>query len=323
MVKDREEPFGLSGLIEFIETILSSMALEGHDPLSAIIAGLPDTGKTEALLQYDATDGICVATDLTGYGLSRFLRDIQIGRIRYFIIPDFSKLLRGRGKAGDTVVSALISLCEEGIYNLSTFHQEFYSQTPVKCGFLAALTIDSYQTWRKEWRSLGFMSRLIPFLLGYNQEDIDGGLKTIRAGRNPFSKKALSLANKVTIGITDSQLDQVERIAKFTATLNRDFTAFRSFKNMIGFVKSHAIVRGDDKVTAEDIAFLRACVPFWCDPAGDDAQFFIIRHLPATVNDLVSKLSYSQSLVYNKLRELTSRRLVNKDKITGLYHITY
>ena len=157
------------------------------------------------------------------------------------------------------------------------------------------------------------MSRLIPFLLGYNEEDIDAALKTIRTGVNVFPKKRLDLDSKLDVGITDSQLDEIESIAKFVAKLNNDFTAFRSLKNIITFVKAHAILRQRNRVETEDITFLRACVPFWCDPAGDDAQFFILRYLPATVQELVQKLPYSQRLIYKKLEDLVQRKkLVSK-----------
>ena len=84
----RKQPYGLTALNEFVETILYSFNLKGHKPLSALIIGYPDSGKTESLMRFANSEGIYVATDFTGYGISELLRPIMSGQIKFILIQE-------------------------------------------------------------------------------------------------------------------------------------------------------------------------------------------------------------------------------------------
>jgi hypothetical protein len=318
MVEEKyKKPYGLVALKEFAKTIILSRRVEGHKVLSALIVGLPDTGKSDLLLCFAPTKGIFVATDLTGYGLGQHLQDIVSGNIKFIVMPDLARMLEGRKSAGLQFIRGLQSLCEEGIFNVTTYHSRFYSPTPVRCGFIAALTSKSFGEEEKGWIASGFLSRVVPFFLGYTKEDIDKALGTIKNEEDVFQKESLDLTSPpINVIMTKGQKDYVELVAKFVAGVNQDFTCFRSLKNMICFTKAHAIYRGDTVVNMDDINFLESLIPFWYNPAkrGTDCDYYLLRSLPASIPELLSILPYSSGLVYDTVRHLKNVGLISESE---------
>jgi hypothetical protein len=184
------------------------------------------------------------------------------------------------------------------------------------------VTIGNFKQWNKEWVKLGFRSRVIPFFLGYNEEDIRDGLKSISDDVESFPHKKIKfLKKKIDVEISEEQKAEIERIALRLSELNKDITAFRTLKNVITFVKAHALMRGDKAVTGRDIKFLKSLIPFWCGTEANDAHFYIIRHLPATAKKLAEKLPYSTSLVYRELTKLVKMGIIEKEEHRREYHL--
>ena len=313
-------PYGLNALSEFVETVILSICVQNSKPLSALIIGMPDSGKTEVLMQYNATPEIMIESDMTGFGLvNKILPLIAQGEIKYLIIPDLSKVLEGRGSAGNQLIATLNDMCEEGFTGSATFHSSFFhTNEPVKCPFITSLTEETFKTYKKPWKGIGFLSRVIPFHLGYNEEDIERALDTIEEGRQVFSPKKLDLKRREKIESSNEMNSQIRRIMKLVARRNNDMTAFRSFKNMLSFAKAHALLRGEREVNEEDITFIRALVPFWYNPqVGSDCDYYIIRALPATTEELLRDIDYSKSFIYKRLKEMKKLEIIKEEAEGG------
>jgi len=320
-------PHGLNALTEFIGTILMSAYVKGGKRLSSIIISLPDTGKTETLMQYKGNEGVYFLSDCTAFGVIRFLlADIRSGKIKHIVIPDFLKILQRKPAVANELISLLNSLSEEGFIGSFTFNIQIFVDQPIICGFITALTTDEYDKIKKRWKKIGFSSRIVPFFFGYNSEDLQKAFNDILFGRNPFHQIALPIPSlPQEVSISDTHRLEIGKIAKFAGKINNDFTVFRTIRNMLTFVKAHALLKGRTQVTDEDVAFLRSLIPFWfCPIVGNDCDYYIIRTLPTKAPQIVQKLKgiYSKSLIYERLKELETKGVIKKDK-NGVWHTNY
>jgi hypothetical protein len=309
-------PVGLNAAIEYSKTIILSSKVKDMHLLSGILISHVDTGKSETLMQLHGNKGAVVLCDATSYGIAKnLISEIAKGQIHHIIIPDFLKIMERSRRVASELVSLLNSMAEEGFTGALTYNLQILTDKPLHCGFLTSITLDRYHRVKSGWSQIGFSSRIIPLFFGYEQEDREKAAKDILYERKVFDKINLPEIEPTSVDVEDKHREEVGRIADFTAAVNKDFTAFRTKRNMLGFVKSHALVRGENKVGDEDLKFLRSLVPFWFDPIfGNDCDYQIIRQLPATAAELVQTLEdiYSQATIYRRLKELEQRRVLTK-----------
>ena len=301
--------WGLSALGEFIETILFSAYVRREGaPLSGIVIAPPDTGKSEMLLRYRHNRGLYYITDATSYGIiTNLINDIVAGRINHIIIPDFLKVLsRGKVTARE-FVSLLNSLIEEGVTSIHTKFMNIPLLGRARCGFLSSMTVEEYNWKKKAWKSVGFTSRFIPFFFDYTKDDLERARADVLFERNVFEERTLDFPEKeVDVKMDEKYRVRLKDIAEFIGNVNRDFTYFRAIKRVVLFVKSHALLKGRVEVTDEDITFLKAITPFWyTGTGGSDCDYFIIRCLPCTREELIETLRiYSVTTIKSRLERL-------------------
>ena len=317
-------PYGLCAEIEFAKTILASGWVKDHRPLSGMIIGLPDTGKSETLMMFSGCRGVLIINDFTAYGISKLIDDLK--QCTHIIIPDLLKILERSPRIANEVISMLNTLAEEGLQRISTYNINIYLEQPIRRGFLTSLTLEAFNRRRSHWRNIGFTSRVVPFFFGYNEEDLARARETIKRSQNIFRPLTLNFKEKKEIHISQKLLDDIERIAQFMGVINDDFTAFRTLRNAITFVKARALLNEREEVTDEDIRFLRAMVPFWFNPiVGNDCDYYIINTLPISTSELVKKLrdehGYSERLVYQRLKILKEKGVLKKKN--NCWHTRY
>lgn len=317
-----EKPYGLNAELEFAKTILASGQLKGCRPLSGMIIGQPDTGKSETLMRFSQCEGILVINDLTAYGLTKLIEDLRTAH--HIIIPDLLRVLERSPRVANELISMLNVMSEEGLLRISTYNTQLYLERPLRCAFLTSLTLEAFNRRRKRWRSIGFTSRAVPFFFGYNEEDLARARETIKRNEDVFKPVSLELKESVEVSISDDYANEVEKIAVFMGRINEDFTAFRTLRNAIAMVKARAALRGASEVEEEDIKFLRAMVPFWFNPiVGNDCDYYIIQSLPARTKEIIGELDglYSERTIHYRLRELKERKVIVKKN--GIWHTTY
>jgi hypothetical protein len=170
---------GVDNIIKILELVVFSGHIKGEQPVSAVVASLPEAGKTEMIMKLMDNEGCLVLTDVTAYGIMKdYAKRIAEKEIRHIIIPDLIKPM-SRGK--DTVhslIAFLNCLLEEGVMKMSTYAMSVgvpsegmsvSSPTlPIKCGLITAMAKEVLLDGRHGWARMGFMSRLLPVSYGYN-----------------------------------------------------------------------------------------------------------------------------------------------------------
>ena len=309
-------PPGLLPVKHCIEAALYSPYVKGIDTLSLLIIAPIGSGKTELLKAYGTNKGVAFYNDFTSYGLYTLLSQIQAGLIKHVLISDFVRLLARGKQVVREILMTLNALMEEGIQNIETFFIRFHSPKPVKAGVIAALTTEEWRARRKQWIRMGFLSRALPVSYTLAPEDKLRGEGLIYEGIQAFKPVELKLPTEtVEVALPDKLKEELKRLGRILAAVNRDETGFRSHKHVIALAKSSALKDGREEVSEKDIRLLKALFIFWLSPySGDEPSFRIMLELPATTSRLLDSLAplYSRATIYRRLERLEQLKAIRR-----------
>lgn len=244
-----------------IENVIYSGYLKNERPLSLLIISNPESGKTEVLKKFIVNKGLVYKSDFTAYGLMKdIIPLIAKGEVRHIICPDLLRPFSRRQSIVKELITFLNGLIEDGIINVSTYFspQTFLTTEDkiknLKCGLIGALTKDAFFENLKLWKSVGFLSRAIPFTYSYSQSDVVDILesiiseeyhkeKTIKLEKLPKKDKKVEL-----------NLNLAQRLLPYTFRYAQvcNSYGFRFQKQLQVLLKANALSRGDNKTTEED-----------------------------------------------------------------------
>jgi hypothetical protein len=156
---------------------------------------------------------------------------------------------------------------------------------------------------------MGFLSRALLASYVLAPEDVLRGEGLIYEGREAFRPIELRLPGEaVDVSLPGPRGEELRRLGRVLAALNRDETGFRSHKHVIALAKASALREGRYEVSREDIGLLRALSVLWLSAySGDEPSFRMMLRLPATASELVEALAplYSRATVYRRLEHLS------------------
>ena len=153
-------------LQDLIKTVLYTGYISGEKPLSVLLIGQVGIGKSQLITDYEKKDNIVVCSDITYMGILHHLKTNR--EFRHLIIPDFLKITMKSKTTTANAVSILNAGIEEGIgeINLLNYNEDFKGKT---FGLITATTKDSLSQNRKNWQSMGFLSRCL--IISYDYKD--------------------------------------------------------------------------------------------------------------------------------------------------------
>ena len=143
-----KHPYGLKPLEDIVELTIVSSWIKPK-PVSLGIFAPPEYGKTETLLQYAKCKGVKVISDVTSFGISKFIiPEIALKRVKCLIFPDLSKILNRSWKVANEVLSLLNIVIEEGVSSVYTFNIQFDVEIMnegkrIRCGCVIACPEDN------------------------------------------------------------------------------------------------------------------------------------------------------------------------------------
>jgi hypothetical protein len=153
-----------------------------------------------------------------------------------------------------TLVAVLRSMTEEGVVDLSDYHLEFKSDSPVRAGLITAITESSYQEFNRAWKSTGFLSRLLPFSFNHSVATTGRIMDDIDAKRpDPVPELELRVKKKATpVLCTDHLLRQLrayeDSLSRSTGSL-----PYRHQIQLNAIAECLAVLRGGRELTQLDI----------------------------------------------------------------------
>ena len=229
-------------LKKITKLVLLSGYIKNVKPLSLMLISVAGNGKTEIISSFKSKR-IIFMTDLTYMGLLKELKNNP--RLKHIIIPDFIKITQKKRSTTDNLVSILNALVEEGIGKISMYNFECDYKNR-NAGVIIATTKASFGQHKRMWGNMGFMSRMLLCSYEYKDETIERIFEYIN--NEDYLKDN-----------TQEKIKECKDIyIKSQPNLNKRFNelakkSFRGLKQLQTLAKCHALSRGSQTVTDEDI----------------------------------------------------------------------
>lgn len=255
---------------EILELCVLSHYIEDNEDksISIILIAEPELDKTRSLKRFFEVKGIKVETDLTYIGIiNHLLPEIQIDRIKTFIVPDMVKPIMKKQATIDNFISILMSLIEEGVHTITLRDTKNFQGA--RANMLTSITPKLFLENKSKWNKMGFLSRLLPFSYSYNEKKRQAILKAIEKKEVtkpipinleiPEFKKKIELSEKIS-KLTAPLIERllISERARYTDKRTKEFRfskkgqGFRHKHQFNSLLRANALLRKDNKVTIED-----------------------------------------------------------------------
>src|SRR5574339_14236 len=193
--------------IKFLNLVLQSAFVPNAKILSTLLITLPSLGKTTYLEITESIDFVHYTNDLSPKPLMDFLDEVEKGRKRFLVIPDFINTLAHGKNTVENTRSILRSMIEEGFKSSDYFGMQREYDHPVKAGMISGITVDKVNENTGRWRSDGFYSRLLPWSYSHSLETSEQIVRDKLNGEKPI-RKDIFIINKTPI---EPELDELNK----------------------------------------------------------------------------------------------------------------
>lgn len=233
---------GVNDILKIVKLVLLSGYLKKQKPLSLLLIGEVGSGKTEITTNFKSSR-IVVIGDLSKSGV--YSEVMKNKSLKHIVIPDFLKITNRRRATAQDLITTLNSATEEGLTRSALYRQDlnFKGKT---IGLITSTTKASYSQHYKEWKSIGFLSRMIICSFSYNNETHKKIMQYIQTEKYLDDELKQSLKGYTNIDVKSNfELNQqLEKLSR---------NKYRTQKQLQTMAKSHAILRKDNNVRQQDI----------------------------------------------------------------------
>jgi hypothetical protein len=235
-------------LIKLVNLALLTGRLKNAKPISMLLIGDTETGKTQILEVFMDLKSVIWANDLSAHVIvDEVAPQVEKGKT-HILIPDLLKILGHQKVVTRNTITMLNSIMEEGLKNVMFYGTRKEFKHPVRCGVIAAITRPAYHAREKYWKGIGFVGRCIIVSYSYSEATKLRIHEHIRKG---FPAKTIEImtGKKTQVVIPAKIARRIEALAVAETPFS---TGFRIHKQLRALVQAHALYRGDTKVKMED-----------------------------------------------------------------------
>lgn len=241
---------------EFVHTVVLTGAVEGCNPVSAMLIANPEHGKTSIVLE-KSSEQVLPLTDVTGRGL-KFLCQMK-PEATHFVINDMGIVMAHSPKSREYFFGMLLAMTEEGIKTMASPDGIETIKTGRK-GIIACITSDQAQDNRMWWQRRGLARRLIPFHYALSESLIIKIKDGIMLGKHRSFEEPKPQYPKVQVPVSLDRFlsEKVRELSDKKAPILGQIGIGLQIRYQT-LVRAHALFRSwkNAKVTEEDVEFLR------------------------------------------------------------------
>jgi hypothetical protein len=245
-------------LIRLVNLVLLTGRVKNAKPVSMLLIGDTETGKTQILEVFMNLKPVIWANDLSAHVIvDEVAPEVEKGKT-HILIPDLLKVLGHQRVVTRNTMTMLNSIMEEGLKNVMFFGTRREFKQPVRCGVVAAITRDAYDAREKYWSSIGFVGRCIPVSYSYSDQT---KLKIHEHIRKGFPPKMIDIitGRPTNVEISSKIAEKVQDLAIAIIPFS---TGFRLHKQLRALVQAHALYCGRSKVKMQDFEETRGLAKF-------------------------------------------------------------
>jgi hypothetical protein len=247
---------------KLVENLTQAVALshlvKGHKRVSLLLLAAPESGKT-TIATAARCDHICQVAVISARSILKELRDNK--KTEFLLFNDLSAVRAMSTPAVNLLVVMLNQLTQDE-RGLVAFAGKAAEHITREVGVIGCMPFDTFTDHRARWKELGFISRMVPFAYSYPQtliatikNGIDGGAGKTNAA--PLRKMPRANRTPRLVQIDPAFTRRVRHLADNRAA-NLNQLGIRLLQNYHCLIRAHALLHKREKVTQDDLEFLRA-----------------------------------------------------------------
>jgi hypothetical protein len=245
--------------IEFLNLILQSAFTPNCKILSSLLVTMPSLGKSTYLDLTRSLDFVHYTNDVSPKPLLDFLDEVEKGRKKFLVIPDFINALSHNKNTVDATRSILRSMIEEGFKGSDYFGMTRDYEQPVKAGLLSGITVDKAIENTGRWKSDGFYSRLVPWSYAHSVPTSHSIIQDKLDGATPIKQITFKIIkNPVEPKIPENIKDKIMLLAYQMTSETYNGAVYRPLEHVMSLCKNSAVLRESDIVELADIEKIQA-----------------------------------------------------------------
>ena len=258
---------GIRPVVDIIQLATQTAYLKPSDyPTNILLIARPESAKT-SIMDLFKIKGTYTTNNITQAVLvSKFLSMIETQGLKHIIIPDFLNAIEKDTTTRQGFLNMIKSLMEEGITSLDTFNirtNKVYDP-PIQCGLITGITTDKFNGYydaknhhyrggvKFKWRSMGLLSRFVPFSYEYDLSKI---LKIYeQLEKEELQKPKVQLKIKRANTKIKGNYEIFRKYEGFSLALGELLGGygFRLQRNLQQLTKANALLNGRTEVNDED-----------------------------------------------------------------------
>lgn len=240
--------------LDYLNLVLQSAFVPNTKVLSTFLISLPSLGKTTYLELTQSLDFVHFTNDLSPKPLFDFLDEVERGRKKFLVIPDFINTLSHNKNTVDNTRSILRSMIEEGFKSSDYYGMQRDYSFPVKAGLISGITVDKVNENTGKWKSDGFYSRLLPWSFSHSLPTSETIIEDKLTGQKPL----LEIKFRIKKNAREPSMSELigEKVKNLAFQITQDKyvgAVYRPLEQIMSLVKSSAVLRESDKVEQIDI----------------------------------------------------------------------
>lgn len=260
--------------------IYSAAVNSQNNPVSILLVGRPESGKSAAINEFAGNRYTVIRTDMTAYGFATdVLMEIYKTKMTYeVLLPDLINPLSRSHDAAASFIAMISAFMEEGVRQISTKFIQVPFKEPVKGGIITSITPEELKWRRKHWTATGFLSRFLVISFDHDIETQQRVMAHIRESAvvedKDVSRVALNLPlTRQSIYAEPELLLPITRyVPEYLKNLGLTDSAYgyRAHWNLERLALAAALERGDRELKKEDVDLVLNIVTPWanldCNP---------------------------------------------------------
>jgi hypothetical protein len=199
-------------------------------------------------------DFVHYVNDISPKPLFDFLDEVEKGRKKFLVIPDFINALTHGKNTVDNTRSIIRSFTEEGFKSSDYYGMQREYDFPVKAGLISGITVEKVNENTGKWRADGFYSRLIPWSYSHSIPTSQSIINDKLTGSKPIKQVKF----KIIKDPTEPELSELmqEKVKTLAMLITQDTyvgAIYRPLEQIMSLVKCSAVLRDSKKVEQDDI----------------------------------------------------------------------
>jgi hypothetical protein len=243
--------------LAYMNLILQSAFIPNTKILSTFFISNAGLGKTTYLEFLKRFDFISYVLDITPTYIVEFLREVEHGRKKFLVTPDYITFLGHNKKTIDLAQSYFRAMIEEGASNIKTYNVNIDFDIPVKAGIISGITVDKANENTGRWKADGFYSRLLPFSYSHSIQTQNSILRNIFLHKEIIDKVNMKIVKDPQEPAWTEQIDSEIKIVAFSLADSYTGAVYRKYKQILALCKSSAILRGSTTIERKDILLVQ------------------------------------------------------------------